>query len=224
VLRFLTVLVAGVLASVGVAQAEITSTFELRYLSQTPAVSSGIDLHMTWSDPAAPSGRPQALKTLLLRFHSKTRIDTTAMVRCRASDAEVGRRGRAACPTGSRIGSGHSILTTGTAPSFRARVTLFNAARQIIVLVETGGRTLAVYRDDVRNGTVTVNFALPPSLSLLDLKLKVSGNSRRRGGRARPYFRTPPTCPEGGLWSTRVTFTYLDGSTQDLDATTACRP
>ena len=214
--------IAAVLVGAAVAHAVVTATAEVRYLSAVPATSAGIDLHISWTDLAAPGGRPSPIKTLLLRFHPGTRIATAAMVRCRASDGDVARRGRAACPSASRIGSGHSILATATAASIPARVTLYNAARQIIVLVETGGRTLAVYRDSVRKGIVTVHFALPPGISLVDLRLKVSGNSRRAAGRRHPYFRTPPTCPSDGSWTTAVSYTLLDGSTEDLAAATPC--
>ena len=153
--------IAAALIGAAVARAELSATAEVRYLSAVPSTSAGIDLHIAWTDPSAPGGRPAPIKTLVLRFHPGTRIATAAMVRCRASNADVARRGRAACPAASRIGAGHSILATAAAPSIPARVTLYNAAGQIIVLVETGGRTLAVYRDDVRHGTVTVHFALP---------------------------------------------------------------
>ena len=216
--------IAAALIGAAVARAEISATAEVRYLSAVPATSAGIDLHIAWSDPSAPGARPAPIKTLVLRFHPGTRIATAAMARCRASNADVARRGRAACPAASRIGSGHSILATAAAPSIPARVTLYNAAGQIIVLVETDGRTLAVYRDDVRHGTVTVHFALPAGISLLDLRLKVSGNSRTRAGRLHPYFRTPATCPSDGLWRTGVSFTHIDGSTGEREATTPCHP
>ena len=35
-------------------------------------------------------------------------------------------------------------------------------------------------------------------------------------------MRTPPTCPPSGVWTTTATFTYRDGSSQNLTATSPC--
>ena len=96
-------------------------------------------------------------------------------------------------------------------------------AFQIIVWVSVSGRTLAVYRDDVKGSNVTVNLALPSSLSLLDLRVKVKAHSKGHGKKRRIYFRTPPTCPPNGQWTTGVEFTFGDGSSQQLSAPTPCR-
>src|SRR5438093_549322 len=63
--------------------------------------------------------------------------------------------GGAVCPKRSRVGSATSLLTTGTGPPAETRIGLFNANREIIVWVSVSGRTLAVYRDDVKGSNVT---------------------------------------------------------------------
>ena len=104
----------------------------------------------------------------------------------------------------------------------KPRVTFFNAPRQIIVLVQVEGRMLAVYRDDVKGRTVTVNLGLPAGLSLLRLHAKIAPHRSGPGKRRRVYFRNPPTCPASGQWTTTVKFTYLDGSTDEHSDGTPC--
>jgi hypothetical protein len=179
---------------------------------------------MTWSDPGEPGGKPNRVTKIELLFNRGTKIDTSAVTRCRASDAAVLRQGAAACPRSSRIGSATSKLTTGSGPPADTQIVFFNARKQIIVLVRASGRTLAVYRDDIKGRTVTVNLALPSSLALLELHAQIKPHSRGRGRKRRIYFRNPQTCPPTGEWTTDVIFSYADGSTQQLSDGTACRP
>src|SRR3954451_12306509 len=184
----------------------------MRYLPQRAGASGGIDTLMTWNDPGEPGAKPKRVTKIRFGFHPGTRIDTRALRQCLASDTNVHIRGKAACPRSSRLGSATSLLKTTTTPTDRAQVTFFNAPRQIIVLVQVEGRTLAVYRDDIKGRTVTVNLDLPAGLSLLRLHAKVAPQPRGSGKRRHVYFRNPPTCPAGGQWTTTVKFTYLDGS------------
>jgi hypothetical protein len=185
--------------------------------------SAGIDTLMTWADPGEPAGKPKRVTKIELIFNPGTKIDTSAVTRCRASDSAVLRQGAAACPKRSKIGFATSKLTTGVGPPAETQITFLNAPKQIIVLVRVSGRTLAVYRDDIKGRTVTVNLALPSSLSLLELHAQIKPHARGHGNRRRVYFRNPSLCPPTGQWTSGVVFTYADGSTQQLSAGTPCR-
>jgi hypothetical protein len=89
-------------------------------------------------------------------------------------------------------------------------------------LVRVEGRTLAVYRDDIKGRVVTVNLGLPSGLSLLELRATIQQHARGRGKKRHVYFRTPPVCPPSGEWTTTVIFTYLDGSSQQLADGSPC--
>jgi hypothetical protein len=212
-----------IVAATAVASPQFAATFEMTYSKTKPAASAGIDTHMTWSDPGEPGGKPKRVTKIKLLFNPGTRINTAALRRCRASNAAILRQGAAACPKRSLVGSATSELTTGTGAPAETKIGLFNAKRQIIVWVSVSGRTLAVYRDDVKGSNVTVNLALPSSLALLDLRVKVKAHSKGHGKKRRIYFRTPPACPPSGQWTTGVEFTYADGSSQQLSAPTPCR-
>jgi hypothetical protein len=211
------------LAAVATASPQFSSTFQMTYLPEQPAASGGIDTLMTWSDPGEPGAKPKRVTKIRFGFNPGTRIDTRALRRCLASDTDVRIRGKAACPRRSRLGSATSLLKTSTTPVDRTQVTFFNAPRQIIVLVQVEGRTLAVYRDDVRRSTVTVNLGLPAGLSLLRLHAKIRPHVMGHGKRRRIYFRTPPVCPPSGEWTTTVAFTYFDGSTDQHSDGTPCQ-
>jgi hypothetical protein len=212
-----------VTAGVVVASPQFAATFTMTHSPSTAGSSAGIETLMTWSDPGEPGGKPKRVTKIELLFNPGTKIDTSAVTRCRASNAAVLRQGAAACPAASKIGSATSKLTTGSGPPADTKIGFFNARKQIIVLVRASGRTLAVYRDDIKSRTVTVNLALPPSLSLLELHAKITPHSRGHGKKRRIYFRNPEVCPPSGEWTTTVVWTYADGSTQQLSDGTTCR-
>ena len=211
------------LASPVLASPQFAATFEMTYLPAKARSNAGIDTLMTWSDPGEPGGKPKRVTRIEFRFHPGTKIDTSAVNRCRASNADLLRQGSAACPRATRIGSATSKLTTGTGSPAQTAITFFNARKQIIVFVQASGRTLAVYRDDIEGRRVTVNLGLPPNLSLLELHARIKPHSRGRGKRRRVYFQNPATCPASGEWTTDVIFTYADSSTQQLSDGAPCR-
>src|SRR3954468_11760911 len=184
--------------------------------------SAAVDLHMTWADPGEPSAKPQQVHRLRLNFPTGTRINTAALVQCKASDAQVKTKGPAACPRASRLATGKSIATTGSA-QINADVVLINARREIIVVVLVQKAVFAVYRDDVTRSTVTVNFALPAAISLLDLQIHIPTHTSRRGQRRLVYFQPPSACPAEGNWSMTATSLYADGSSSAAQARVPCR-
>lgn len=223
VLALLCGAVAMTVSAIAIASPQFAATFEMTYSPSKADSSAGIDTRMTWSDSGEPGGKPKRVTKIALLFNPGTKIDTAAVTRCRASDAAVLRQGSAACPRHSRIGSATSKLTTGSGPPAETQISFLNARKQIIVLVRTAGRTLAVYRDDIKGTRVTVNLALPSSLALLELHARINAHRRGHGKKRRIYFRNPPTCPRSGEWTTNVIFTYADGSTQQLSDGTPCR-
>lgn len=194
------------------------ATLEAAFSPAVAGAATRVELHMTWADPGEPGGKPQPVRRLVLEFPAGTRIDTAALPRCAATNRRISAVGPSACPRATRLGSGRSVLTSGEQP-LTASIVLINARRQIIVVVRVGSSTLAVYRDDVTRRTVTVNFALPPSLSLLDLRINIPVHVRGR----RVYFRAPPSCPSSGSWPMTATSSYADGSTQQARARASCR-
>jgi hypothetical protein len=205
------------------ASPQFAASFQMTYSSSAPSSSSGLDGVMTWSDPGEPSAKPKEITRIKLDFHPGTRFDTAALRVCKASDETVRRRGAAACPRATRLGSVRTESVISTGARFNAKVFLFNARHQIIVLVMIEGRVLTEFRDDVKGGSITINLAIPQGVSLTRLQVDIPRHVSKRGKRKRVYMRTPPACPASGFWTTGATFTYRDGSSQQLTATTPCR-
>jgi hypothetical protein len=216
--RALAVLAALAVAAVpAIASDQRAATLEATFTPSSGAAAAAVDLHMTWADAGEPSAKPQQVHKLRLGFPTGTRIDTGAMVQCKASDKQVRAKGPSACPRASRLATGTSVATTGSS-EIHADVVLINAHREIIVVVLVNKAVFAVYRDDVTRSTVTVNFALPAVISLLDLKIHIPVHKHGR----RIYFRTPATCPATGTWAMTATSSYADGSVQTAPAAVAC--
>jgi hypothetical protein len=118
---------------------------------------------------------------------------------------------------------GQGLIVTGN--PFNTVATLFNARRQIIVIVRLvdDGRLVTYFRDDVRRSSVAVNLKIPGGVALTKFDAHLPRHFRKVRGKRRAYMRTPSTCPPNGLWTTTAIFTYRDGSTEQRSATTPCR-
>jgi hypothetical protein len=213
-------------ASIAFASPQFTSTFAFTYSSNTPKSASGLVGISSWNDPGAPNGVPKGVVRIQLQFHPGTRLDTSALPRCRASDEDIANRSVRACPRSTMVGSvkGQGLIVTGS--RFDTNATLFNARREIIVVVTLAGtsRLITYFRDDVGRSSISINFKVPGGVSLTRFEARLPRHSRKLRGKRRTYFRTPPTCPPTGLWTTTTIFTYRDGSTEPHSATTLCTP
>jgi hypothetical protein len=211
------------LAAAALASPQFGATFEFTYSSQSPDSPSGIDGFSTWSDPGEPGGKPKEIIRIKIVFHPGTRLDTSALPVCKASDEKVQRLGVRACPTSTKLGTVESEGVISVGQRFNPRATLFNAKKEIIVVVRLNGRTLTNFRDDVRRRSITINLKIPGGISLTSFRAHVPRHSRKQGERRKAYMRTPQKCPASGSWTTQAIFTYRDGSTQTLTAPTPCR-
>lgn len=222
-LWLLAVAVAFGAAGVALASPQFESTVAFTYSSKIPGSPSGFDSLATFSDPGEPAGKPKELIRIKVGFHPGTRIDTAALPRCRASDSDVRMFGLRACPASTRLGIVHAVGMVSNGTRFNPVGHLFNARRAIIVVVTVDGRHLTSFRDDLTRDTLTVNFRIPPGISLIRFKPHIPRHFRKRAGKRRAYMTTPPSCPATGAWTTTVVFIYRDGSTQELSAATPCR-
>ena len=212
---------AAILAPAAGGSDQRAATLEAGFTPNGGGAAAAVDLHMTWADPGEPNAKPQQVHRLTLAFPAGTRIDTSAFPSCKASDKQVKAKGPSACPRATRLATGRSLATTGSS-EIHADVVLINAPKQIIVVVLVNKAVFAVYRDTVTRSTVTVNFALPAVVSLLDLRIHIPLHGSGRGAKRRIYFKTPSTCPASGAWSMTATSLYADGSMQTAPASVAC--
>jgi hypothetical protein len=210
-------------AGVALASPQFASTLVFTFSSKVPGSPSGFDSLATFSDPGEPGGKPKELIRIKVGFHPGTRIDTAALPRCRASDRDVRLFGLRACPASTSLGIVHAIGVISTGLHFNPVGHLFNARRAIIVVVTVDGRYITSFRDDLTRDTLTVNFRIPPGISLVRFEPHIPRHFLKRAGKRRAWLRTPPSCPATGAWTTTVVFFYRDGSNQELTASTPCR-
>jgi len=232
VLRPWVILFAGAVAlaaaAVAIASQQFASTFAGTYTAHTPKTSSGLDALATWADPAEPSGKPKEVDKIRVGFAPGTKLDTRALPTCNASAEDIANLAVRACPKRTKLGEvrGQGVYAGSTAP-FNTYATLFNAKRQIIVVVtldNAKGRLLTDFRDDVERSAITVNLKIGKGISLVRFQAHVPPHVRKQGKKRRVYFTTPPTCPAAGAWTTTVTFSYRDGSSDSHTASTPCQP
>ncbi len=216
-----------VASTAALASPQFGSTFAGTYTAQTPSTSSGLDALATWTDPGEPSGKPKEVQRIKVDFAPGTKLDTRALPTCNASAEDIANLAVRACPAKTKLGEvrGQGVYAGSTAP-FNTYATLFNAKRQIIVVVtldNAKGRLLTTFRDDVERSTITVKLKVGKGISLIRFQAHVPPHVRKQGKKRRVYFTTPPTCPPSGAWTTNVTLTYRDGSTDQHAAQSPCR-
>jgi len=90
---------------IAVASPQFVSTFSGTYSAKTPGTSSGVDALATWSDPAEPGGKPKEIQKIEFRLNPGSRLDTSALPACKASDEDVQIRAVRACPANTKTGS-----------------------------------------------------------------------------------------------------------------------
>jgi hypothetical protein len=217
-----------VASAAALASPQFVSTFAGTYTAQVPGTSSGLDALATWSDPGEAGGKPKEVQKIKVAFAPGTRLDTRALPACKASAEDVANLAVRACPAKTKLGEvrGQGVYAGSTAP-FNTYATLFNAKRQIIVVVtldNAKGRLITNFRDDVTRGSITINLKIGKGISLVRFQAHVPPHSRRQGKKRRTYFTTPRSCPPTGSWTTTVTFSYRDGTSDQHSSPSPCSP
>ena len=205
--------------------------------SPTPRAASSLSVAIDYFNPDDRRAKPHSVHVVVIRLQKGTRIDTSVPDRCDASDQELTSAGAAACPAGSRVGSGTIDLDDGLMAGpfpriIKNRVDILNNHRELILLTETtntpGPPVRAVAREPVTNGdTLTAEApplpGQPPPDSYTAIK-RVRTRIARIVRRGRAYITTPPRCVRSRTWTNRTDFAYRDGVEQSVANRVRCRP
>jgi hypothetical protein len=203
----------------------------LRFSTSTPGAPAGLSFSAHWRDPSNPEAKPHAVTAFDIVLPRGTRFDFGALPRCTASDAELQLEGTAACPAASRLATGTLITDTGSPAGFPRYATnalsQFNGDHELITVSDSvdpqGFRTVGrspVTGTTIHNTVPPFPGAPPPEPLLAFRRMTLGGPPA--GSARRPFLRTPASCPRSGAWTTRMTFTYADGVTQAVSATSHC--
>lgn len=196
-----------------------------------PGVPTGLELRIDYVNPADPSAKPPAVRTVIEEVAEGARIDTSVPERCRASDPELILMGAAVCPVGSRVGTGTITIDTGFPEPGRfvdADVVFLNNTGELIFVSTVRGTGARVISRSAIEGRRIINSApplpgTPPDGGAIDVAhARLEAISRNVGGVLRGYVTTPQLCPSGGSWTNAFSFTYADGITQTAQNPSPC--
>src|SRR5205807_3211235 len=132
---------AAVVMPAGAAAIPVTGpheTVDITTSTTQPDSPAGLTYVATYRNPTHPNADPPALRRLVISLPAGTHIDTSVPARCEASDDELRVLGDAACPPGSRVGSGQATVDIVGLGRMTFNTTPFNAADQQIEPVQSG--------------------------------------------------------------------------------------
>lgn len=221
------------LAMAGVATALAGETerglFHLGAGAKSTNAPTSLKFRVLYKNPTDPAGKPPAVTGAVFRLPRGLRIDTGALPRCTATDAEIRALGRAACPEGSRVGGGRLVARTGTMGADRVRtdVVAFNGAEELIEVVFFEGTNVVAGLDRLTIDRHVLT-AHPPSTPggppdgrtavrriFLELPLQI-------GPAGRAYATTPRRC-RAGVWRASASYEFADGGKTTVPSRTRCR-
>ncbi|MBN6035100.1 hypothetical protein [Amycolatopsis sp. 195334CR] len=178
----------------------------------------GIEIFYDRTSHTASGEKPAAMRQFVFLFDKSIRFTPEAFPTCDRATFEAG--GPAACPPGSKVGSGQADLY----PSTVAEVAVFNTKyangrRGVLITVPAGGLVLentfepvvGKYRADYRWGSdeLANPSTVPPQDRAATTRFQVSfGATITEGGRTHSFAETsakPGKPLDFGLWSHFVT-------------------
>jgi hypothetical protein len=209
-------------------------SYAAKLTSKRPGTATGLHVAIDYVNPADPTGKPYAVKDVVIRLPQGARIDTSAVAACRANEAELLLGGASACPPASKVGTGTLSADTGLPGDplmprvVEARSTFFNNTGELILLAETTNtpaplRVVSRFQVGTRtfSSTVPPLPGAPPPEPFLAIDRVVNMLDGPASGA--PYIRTPPICPKSRRWRMSASFTYRDGVVQSERVSAPCR-
>jgi hypothetical protein len=194
----------------GSAGAGVGSEFDLGLTATRPGAPTGMHVRVLYRDHAAPEGKAPPIVEVRLELPAGLRFDTAAVPRCDATDAQLRLLGRAACPPGSRVGTGSLTATTGIpgVDPVETDLTVFNGGDELIELVSFKGTDVTAGYDRLKidGSTLTAHPPTTPGgppdgrTTVREIEFTID----ERGS----FITTPPECPATGRWTSHGSFTF----------------
>lgn len=210
---------------VAVASSQFKQSAKITLTAKKSGDSTGFKASIESSDPGAPNGQPQGLKTLTVIFPKNTRFNfkSSAIKQCHATDTELRATGGAACPKKSLIGTGTAMANGAPVlPQIPEKASAYAGAKEIrFLLAPTGaaGQTLVLH-GKVKGNTLTASVPVLKSgplnivLTALSLKVKAAGHDKSA-------FVTAGKCKSKKFVVTSK-FVYQTGAKLTLKSSSKC--
>ncbi len=210
------------------ASVDITAT------TTRPNSSTGLNWEAAFRNPSNPYMDPPALRRIVIVAPRGTRVDTSVVAHCTASDQELRENGEAACPPALKIGHGQATARLLGVLTNTFDTTVFNADLGQIELIKFMGRGGGVRRATIEGRRIDapvptcLSGGQPPDDCAFDHVVVLSNElhqrpvSTGRGKHRRNLITTPPWCPRSGTWRTRVRLYFADGSIDRIATRQPC--
>jgi len=202
--------------------------YHLGTTSKAPGTSTGLRFFVGYRNPDDPRAKPPPIENAVFRLPKGMRINTAALPRCTATDAEIRAMGRGACLPSTRVGGGHLVARTGTpgADRIEADIVAYNGAGEVVeVVFFDGTNTVAgIDRLEVDRNVLTAHPPATPGgppdgrTAVRRISLEIRD---RNGDGGRAYVRNPSRC-RAGIWRSRAHYEFADGGETTVPSRTRC--
>ena len=218
-------LLAGLLLAAAPASADKgkLADFDAAFTTRDASTASGMKVHVLLHRENDADAKPSPLRSAVIHLPPGTRIDTTALPQCKATDEELKLRGSDACPKDTELTVGSFSAITGFGPPVDPLAGddhVFNGPNQLIEVITAPGASAspAFDRLTIDGTTLTAHPPMAPggppdgesSVRSIDFSVPVRGS----------YITTPPLC--NGAWTASATFGFADGSSDTVKSASAC--
>jgi hypothetical protein len=199
------------------AQAGARADYQQMFTTPVPGASTGTDTRILYKNPNDPDAKPIPVRREVFTFPAGTTYDESVVPDCNASDAEIMLLGKSACPPESWMGQGIGDTTMTGFPGAgetaldvdgwdqRGEMVLFGRDHATGI----GFVTRAQRKGQVITVEVPRSPGGPPDGESALRRVHNVFAARSLGTRA--YTRTPPTCPQSGVWTFKAQLTFADG-------------
>lgn len=203
--------------------------FSLALSSRIPATASGMDVGVLFHTAGDPDRKSSPVRRVVIAAPAGTRVDSSAMPRCRASDAELRALGSNACPAGTEAGLGtySAILGFGEpVDPFVGDNHVFNGERQLIEVVTFEGTAVSPGFDrlSIEGNTLTARPPVTPGgppdgeTATRSIAFRIPVRVSASGS----LITTPAACPPSGYWESTGTFGFANGQIETVASRTPC--
>lgn len=216
------------LGAVGVAFAssQFTQSSNITLTATKAGKPTGFLASIESSDPGAPNGQPQGLKTLTVTFPKNTRFNfkSNAVKQCRATDTELRATGGAACPKKSLIGKGTAIANGAPVlPTIPEKAVAYvGASKEIRFLLTPSGQVgqTLVLPGKVNGNVLTTNV---PAITSGGLKIVITALALKINtvGSGKNAFVTAGVC-SSKKFVVSSKFLYETGASLTIKSSSKC--
>jgi hypothetical protein len=231
-------LASGIVALIApAAGASSRQRYSETFTTTRPGAPSGAFLKVDWLGNHHGE-KPHTIIDDIFKLAPGARFDFSVPAICRATDAQLERKGPSACPRASKVAYGEVDLDIGETVwviprIIKTRLTTFDGGPgKLISLAETtniGITIRTVDRSTVRGTAITTKNPDLPGFPPPDAFVAVKADrihflsiAKGAGKSRRGFLTTPPRCPAGGAWINTATFRYHDRVTTHASSRSRC--